>query len=103
MLPLVTYGIAEASTTRRPSSPCTRMLVGSTTERGSVPIFAVQEGCSAVSASLATQLRICSGVSISGPGEISPELNSANAGCSRIRRVTCTASTHSRRSCSVER
>jgi hypothetical protein len=50
------------------------MVVGSTTDSGSVPIFAVHEGCSAVSASLATQARICSGVSISGPGEISPAL-----------------------------
>ena len=64
---------------------------------------AVQDGCSAVSASFATQSRICSSVSTALPGEISPPLNGANAGASRIARVTRIASTHSRRSCSVER
>ena len=79
------------------------MLSGSTTLASSVPIFAVHDGCSAVSASLATQSRIWSSVSTSLPGEISPPLNGANAGASRIARVTRIASTHSRRSCSVDR
>src|SRR6266699_3137501 len=69
MLPLVTYGIAEASTTRKPSIPCTFMLVGSTTDPSTAPILQVHEGCSAVSPSFATQSRICSPVSTLGPGD----------------------------------
>ena len=45
---------------------------------------AVQEGCSAVSASRATQSRICSSDSTSGPGEISPPSNAARAGWPRM-------------------
>src|ERR1700691_5984316 len=41
MLPLVTYGITEASTTRSPSRPCTRIVAGSTTDCSPVPIAAV--------------------------------------------------------------
>ncbi len=79
------------------------MVAGSTTDSGPVPILAVHDGCSAVSASLATQDRICSGVSTSGPGEISPELYGAKAGWAKIFLATPMASTHSRRSCSVDR
>ena len=68
-----------------------------------MPIFAVQEGCSAVSASLRTQSRISSSVSTDGPGESSPPLNGANAGWLRMLRATRTTSTHSRRSVGVER
>ena len=68
MLPLVTNGKTDASTTRRPSSPCTRIVVGSTTASASVPIFAVHDGWSAVSASRRTQSRISSSVSTPGPG-----------------------------------
>jgi hypothetical protein len=50
----------------------------------SVPILAVHDGCSAVSASRATQSRISSSVSTVGPGEISPPLNGSNAGWLRI-------------------
>src|SRR5438552_3730526 len=67
MLPFVTYGIDEASTTRRPSVPCTRRLLGSSTDAASAPMRQVQEGCSAVSASLATQARISSSVETPGP------------------------------------
>ena len=49
MLPFVTYGIADASTTRNPSIPRTFIVRGSTTDRSSVPIRHVHEGCSAVS------------------------------------------------------
>jgi hypothetical protein len=69
----------------------------------STPIRAVHDGWRAVSASLRTQSRICSSLATSLPGEISPPLNGANAGASRIARVTRIASTHSRRSWSVER
>src|SRR5919204_245571 len=37
MLPFVTYGIADASTTRRPSTPCTRIVVGSNAARSTRP------------------------------------------------------------------
>ena len=74
MLPLGMYGIAEASTTRRPSTPCTRMLAGSTTDSAVVPILQVHEGCSAVSASLATQSRISSSLFTPSPGDSSPSL-----------------------------
>ena len=45
----------------------------------SVPILAVHEGCSAVSASRATQSRISSSVVTLGPGESSPPLKGAKA------------------------
>ena len=104
MLPLVTYGKTEASTTRRPSTPCTR-IDGGVDDRhvSSMPIFAVHDGCSAVSASLRTQSRISSSVSTAGPGESSPSLNGAKAGWLRMSRATRTASTHSLRSVSVDR
>ena len=72
MLPLVTKGKTLASTTLRPSVPCTRMLVGSVTDMSSVPIFAVHEGWSAVSASLRTQSRAAASVPPTGPGASSP-------------------------------
>ena len=103
MLPFVTYGNTEASTTRRPSTPWTRIEVGSVTDMSSVPIRQVQDGCSAVSASFATQSRICSSVSTSGPGESSPPSIPSQAGCERILRVAWSASIHSRRSLPVER
>ena len=62
-----TYGMADASTTRSRSIPWTVMLAGSRTASGPVPILHVQDGCSAVSPSLATQSRICSAVSRSVP------------------------------------
>ena len=74
MLPLVTYGKTDASTTRRPSVPCTFIVAGSTTDISSTPILAVHDGCSAVSASARTQSRISSSVSTDGPGESSPSL-----------------------------
>src|SRR6478735_6716059 len=100
MLPLVTYGITEASTTRRPATPWTRMVAGSTTAIGSEsgPSFAVHEGCSAVSASAATHARISVAVDTDGPGEVSPALNGASADWLRMSRATRIASTHSRRS-----
>ena len=100
MLPLVTYGKTEASTTRSPSRPCTRIDAGSTTDRSSTPMAAVHDGCSAVSASARTQSRICSSVSTSRPGESSPSLYGAKAGWLRMSRATRIASTHSRRSVS---
>ena len=63
----------------------------------------VHDGCSAVSPSFATHARISSSVSTLGPGESSPALNGSNAGWFRMLRATRIASTHSRRSCSVER
>ena len=60
MLPFVMMGMTEASTTRTPSTPWTRMVNGSTTAIGSVagPSLHVQDGCSAVSASSRTQSRM---------------------------------------------
>ena len=55
MLPFETEGMTDASTTRRPSTPWTRIDDGSTTASGPVPILQVQDGWSAVSASEATQ------------------------------------------------
>src|SRR3712207_9375817 len=78
--------MTEASTTRSPSTPCTRMLAGSTTAISSVPIFAVHDGCKAVSASAATQSRISWSVDTDGPGEISPASNGAKAGWARMWR-----------------
>ena len=103
MLPLVTNGNTDASTTRSPSVPWTHIEVGSTTAASSVPILAVHDGCSAVSASRATQSRISWSVSTPAPGEISPPLNAEKAGWSRIVRAARTISIHSRRSASVER
>ena len=74
------------------------MLAGSTTDIGSVPILAVHDGCSAVSASRATQSRICSSVATSGPGASSPPLNWSNAGWLRMFLAMRIASTHSLRS-----
>ena len=42
-----------------------------------MPIFAVHDGCSAVSASAATHATISSSVSTSGPGDNSPAENGA--------------------------
>ncbi len=63
-----------------------------------MPIWQVHDGCSAVSASLATQSRISSSVSTSRPGDSSPSLNWSKAGWLRMSRATRIASTHSRRS-----
>ena len=98
MLAFVTNGKTDASTTRRPSMPCTRIDVGSTTAPSPTPILQVHDGWSAVSASLATHSRICSSVATSLPGESSPALYSSNAGWFRMLRATRTASTHSLRS-----
>ena len=76
--------------------PWTRSVSGSRTEPSSVPIRAVHDGWSAVSASLATQSWISWSVVTAGPGESSPALNGSNAGWLRIRRATRTASSHSR-------
>ena len=48
--------------------PCTPIVAGSTTAMSSTPIFAVHEGCSAVSPSRRTQSRISSSVATAGPG-----------------------------------
>ena len=56
------YGNTDASTTRSPSTPRTRIEVGSMTAMSSTPIFVVHDGCSAVSASRATQSMISSSV-----------------------------------------
>ncbi len=103
MLPLVMYGIDEASTTRSPSSPWTPIVSGSSTDASSTPIRAVHDGWSAVSASRATQSRISSAVVTAEPGDVSPPLNGAIAGWLRMCRATRTASIHSRRSCFVDR
>src|SRR5699024_12644135 len=81
------------------------IVSGSTTAIGSEadPIFAVLDGWSAVSASFATHSKISSSVSTEGPGEISPALYGSNDGCDKICREMRIASTHSRRSFSVER
>src|SRR6516164_1518519 len=98
MLPLVTYGITEASTTRRPETPCTSRLAGSVTDSGPVPIAQVHDGCSAVSASRATQARISSSVDTEGPGDSSPALYGSNGGWLRMWRAILMASAHSCRS-----
>ena len=64
----------------------------------SVPIRHVPHGCSAVSASRATQSRISSSYRTPGPGDNSPPLNGRRAGWLRIMRAMRTASVHSRRS-----
>ncbi len=79
------------------------MLAGSTTVPGPVPIFAVQDGCSAVSPSRRTQSRTCSSLLTSGPGDSSPPLNGANAGWLRMCLAIWMASVHSRRSAGVDR
>src|SRR5438105_2037533 len=43
MLPFGTYGNTDASTTRRPSTPCTRIVDGSTTDSSSAPMRHVQD------------------------------------------------------------
>src|ERR1700733_6791333 len=103
MLPLVTYGMADASTTRSPERPCTRSDAGSVTASGPVPIAQVQDGCSAVSASRATHARISSSVATDGPGDSSPALNSSNADWFRMFLAIWIASVHSRRSVGVDR
>ena len=55
ILPDGMVGMTEASTTRNPSMPCTRNVAGSTTDISSVPIAHVHDGCSAVSASRASE------------------------------------------------
>jgi hypothetical protein len=96
-------GMTDASTTRRPSRPWTRMVDGSTTESSSTPIRHEHDGWSAVSASRATHARISTSVETAGPGEISPPSNGEKASCRRIALAQRIASGHSRRSCSVER
>src|ERR1700751_1299399 len=103
MLPLVTYGMADASTTRNPETPCTRSDDGSVTASGPVPIAQVHEGCSAVSASRATHARISSSVDTDGPGDSSPSLYGSNAGWLRMCRAILMASVHSCRSVGVDR
>ena len=105
ILPFVVLGIAEASTTRKFSIPCTFIVNGSTTAIGSDagPIFALQDGCNAVSPSLRTQSRISSSVWTCGPGEISPPLNGSIAFCFRIFLATLIASTHSLSSSFVDK
>src|SRR5215472_15043649 len=103
MFPFVTYGITDASTTRSPETECTRRDDGSVTDIGPLPIAQVQDGCSAVSASRATQSRISASVDTEGPGDSSPSLNGANAFWLRMCRAIVIASTHSRRSVGVDR
>src|SRR6202012_4729546 len=103
MLPLVTYGMTDASTTRSPDTPCTAIDSGSVTDSGPVPIAHVQDGCSAVSASLATHSSTSASLDTDGPGESSPALNSSNAGWFRMRRAIAIASVHSARSVGVDR
>ena len=79
------------------------MYAGEVTAIASVPILAVHDGCSAVSASRATQARISSSVSTPGPGDSSPALYSSKAGWVRIVLAIRIASTHSRRSVGVDR
>ena len=79
------------------------MNAGEVTAIAPVPILAVQEGCSAVSASRATQARISSSVWTPGPGDSSPALYSSKAGWVRIVLATRIASVHSRRSVGVDR
>ena len=74
MLPFVTFGITEASTTLRPDVPSTPIVAGSVTASGSVPSRAVPAGCNAVSASRATQSMISSSDSAAGPGDSSRSL-----------------------------
>src|ERR1051326_1983453 len=99
MFPLGTKGKTDASTTRIPSSPYTRIVAGSTTD----PIAQVQEGWSAVSASRATQSRISSSLCTDGPGDTSPPSYGQNAAWARIERATWIASIHSPRSFGVDR
>src|SRR5215471_10462317 len=74
MFPFVTYRMAEASATHSRSTPCTAIVSGSMTEVSSTPMRQVQEGCSAVSASPATQASICSSVSTADPDRLHPLL-----------------------------
>ena len=80
-----------------------KLDIGSVTDRSSIPMRQVQDGWSAVSPSRATHASTSASLSTPGPGENSPRSNSANSGCPRIWRAQATASTHSRRSFSVER
>src|ERR1700691_4596617 len=103
MFPLVIYGMTDASTTRTPDTPWTASDRGSVTDRGPVPIAHVQDGCSAVSASRATQSSTSFSADTDGPGDSSPALKLSNAGWFSIRRAIAIASVHSARSVWVDR
>ena len=64
---LTMLGMTEASTTRRFSTPYTRVL-GSTTAISSTPILAVQQGWYALSVCCRIHALISSSVRTSGPG-----------------------------------
>ncbi|MCY1240805.1 hypothetical protein D9M72_536700 [compost metagenome] len=100
-LPVTILGMIEASTTRRPDSPCTRPWL-STTAIGSEasPILQVQDGCSAVSACSRTKASISASLCTIMPGLISRPRNWSSACWPMISRVRRTAARNSRQSTS---
>ncbi len=79
-------GIAEASTTRSRSTPCTRNC-GSTTALGPMPIAQVEAGWCAVIAVFLIQASISASVLTSGPGEVSAPRNGASGACAATSRA----------------
>src|SRR3954447_559748 len=79
-------GIAEASTTRSCSTPCTRNC-GSTTVWGPVPIMQVEAGWLAVAATFLIQLSISASVCTLGPGDSSAPRKRASGGCAATSRA----------------
>ena len=101
-LPDTIAGMMEASTTRSPSVPRTRVSP-SVTARSSVPIRQVPQGWKADSTFFRTKASISSSERTSGPGASSSPRQGSNAFCAKISRVRRTESRSSRRSRSVER
>jgi hypothetical protein len=79
-------GIAEASTTRSRSTPCTRNC-GSTTAWGPVPITQVEAGWLAVAATFRIQLSISASVFTLGPGDTSAPRKRASGGWAATSRA----------------
>src|SRR5205823_1329416 len=79
-------GIAEASTTRSRSTPCTRNC-GSTTAWGPVPITQLEAGWLAVAATFLIQLSISASVFTLGPGDISAPRKRASGGWAATSRA----------------
>ena len=104
VLPATSVGMIEASATRRPVVPCTRIVSG--IDDGAI-VGAHAAGADRVidrnRPSARTSASSCASVVIDGPGRSSSPTYGASAGCAQISRSNFSPSRIMRRSVSVAR
>ena len=102
-LPLTTFGMIEASTTRRPSMPWTRAVVIDHRHRigGDAHLAACRRGDRRSRPCGADRASISASVLTSGPGASSGPRKGSKAFCAKISRVSLMPVRNSWRSCSV--